>query len=91
MTSERFLARITEAHKIMIPKECRERLDLDAGQIYRVMLSDRSRTHNMNFLARLQRSGQIVIPIEVFEENQLEKGQVLTASIETTEPDTDDN
>ncbi|MCX6648980.1 MAG: hypothetical protein NTV61_06275 [Candidatus Bathyarchaeota archaeon] len=86
MNSETFLARVTSAHKIMVPKEYREKLGLKPRQLYQVTLSDSESFENMNFLAKLQTSGQIVIPAEVYEENELRKGQILTATITVPQP-----
>ena len=82
MMSEMFTARVTSGHKVTVPKECRERLDLKPRQLCRITLAAEEGWENMRFLAKLQSSGQFVIPTEVYEEKELRNGQLVTATIQ---------
>jgi len=79
--SETFTARVVSGHKVTVPKECRERLDLKPRQLCRITIAAEEGWQNVHFLAKLQASGQFVIPAEVYEENELKKGQLVTATI----------
>ena len=79
--SETFTARVVSGHKVTVPKECRERLDLKSRQLCRITLASEESGQDMRFLAKIQISGQFVIPVEVYEENELKKGQLVTVSM----------
>ena len=78
---ETFTARVVSGHKVTVPKECRERLDLKPRQLCRITLANEEGWQNMHFLAKIQVSGQFVIPVEVYEENELKKRQLVTVTI----------
>ena len=57
MDSDGFSVRIGEAHRLMIPIECRRKLDLKPAQIYDITIVSSDRMVKENFLAKLHSSG----------------------------------
>ncbi len=76
--SERFTAKILEGHKIMIPIECRRKLEMKPGHIYKIQIAERrSINYIENFLAKMHASGQVVIPKLLYDLNKLNKGMLV--------------
>ena len=83
MDVDGFSVRIGEAHRLMIPIECRRKLDLKPGQIYDITIVSSDRMVKENFLAKIHSSGRVVIPKLVYETKKFAKGQLLTVYVST--------